>query len=181
MIKFILHLLRLASVAAAIFFLIVTISLITEGEVMATVLSAVITAVPALIFWATHRKLHKIAEAEAEEARWRTPKSYTLLVITEDVDDMDEDMEAVADKVFEMENVGSLSNYSIDEVREIVPNFRVDQYPTYMIVDDSPTENLEEMLSHIRAKGTDAYPLLQFLQEELWKHELKLRAGREGS
>jgi|GEM_PF-4439296 len=27
--------------------------------------------------------------------------------------------------------------------------------------------------------GTGALPLLQFLQEELWKHELKLRAGRE--
>lgn len=178
---FILKILRIACYAGAIFFGLVTISLIADGDVAGAILSAIITAIPAAAAWMTGRRLKKINDAKEEERRWKTPESFVLVVIAENEDDEDPQIEDVANRLFEMENLGAMHEYSIDEVRKALPMFYVSRYPTYLIVNDSWNEELGEMLSNVRVQGEDAEPLLQFLKEELWEHEMKLRKGNEGT
>ncbi|WP_158299461.1 hypothetical protein [Paenibacillus antri] len=156
-----------------------TISLLLEKEIGGTVVSAIITAIPIIVIRLTSKKLKKIQAAKEEERRWSTPEQFTLVVIREREDEIDERTEDIADRLFEMDNLGSIHECSIDEVREVSPRFHVDRFPTYLIVNDSPDEDLAEMLGHVRAQGTEVGPLLRFLEEEMWKHELKLRRGRE--
>lgn len=179
MLSFFLNILLVICYAAAIILLVVTITLLGEGEIAAAIFSAIVTAIPVLIIWLTFKKLKKISDAKEEELDRLTPEQFTLIVIVEHKDDIDQRTEDIADRLFEMDNLGSMYEYTINEVREAVPYFYVDKYPMYLIVKDSPNEDIKEMLGSVRAKGTDAEPLLRFLQEELRKYERKLNAGRE--
>lgn len=175
---FVLTILRIVGYAGAVFFGIVTISLVADGEIPGSILSALITAVPLAVAWLTSKKLKKISDAKEEERRWLTPEQFTLLVVVEHEEDEDPRIEEVADRLFEMDNLGAMHEYTIDEVKEAAPSISINQFPAYLIVNDSPNGELAEMLSHVRAQSADAEPLLRFLQEEMWKHEMKLRAGR---
>jgi hypothetical protein len=102
-----------------------------------------------------------------------------LLIIVEKDTDGEGLPDTEIDSIFKVGNVGSCYEVDIYRAREMLPNFNVTSYPTFIIAEDTDEgtdDFVRVMLQNSLVTSADVYDILKFLKDEKVKQEQQMRS-----